>query len=185
MANSSNKSKASDAVKENDTLCGICLENVSEKVTDRKFGIMQNCNHTFCFSCIEAWRNVNQDDLPPELRRPKKSCPTCRRDSDVVAPCLRHITDPLEKEKLIEEYRIMMKCLDCEVYKHYGVCAEGENCLYDHDEASVLPSGARYSSSVRFNRRNRNNLFGSTNTTWLVRYDPFGNRVVIRLDGDF
>ncbi|XP_054707068.1 probable E3 ubiquitin-protein ligase makorin-1 [Uloborus diversus] len=185
MAYSSNIFEASDARKEKDTLCGICLENVIEKEfeSDRKYGIMQNCDHTFCFGCIKAWRNVNQD-LPPELRRPKKSCPTCRRDSDVVAPCLKQITDPMEKEKLIQEYRIMMKCVDCEVNKQHGVCPEGVNCLYRHDETNVQPSPARFSSSERFHHRNSTNLFGLTNVICLVNYDQLGNpRAVIRLDG--
>ena len=39
---------------ENDAECVICLEKVL--ANGRKFGILENCSHTFCLNCIRDWR---------------------------------------------------------------------------------------------------------------------------------
>jgi len=45
-----------------DKTCGVCMENVLEKCppTERRFGILSNCNHVFCLSCIRKWRSAKQ-----------------------------------------------------------------------------------------------------------------------------
>jgi E3 ubiquitin-protein ligase makorin len=45
-----------------DKVCGICMDIVMEKEpsTERRFGIMSNCNHIFCLSCIRKWRGAKQ-----------------------------------------------------------------------------------------------------------------------------
>lgn len=43
-----------------DVTCGICMDKVYEK-TDPKsgvFGILPNCNHSFCLQCIMTWRKT-------------------------------------------------------------------------------------------------------------------------------
>ncbi|KAL0346547.1 UNVERIFIED_CONTAM: putative RING-type E3 ubiquitin transferase C3H69 [Sesamum calycinum] len=39
--------------------CSVCLERVLSKPTaaERKFGILSECNHPFCVSCIRNWRS--------------------------------------------------------------------------------------------------------------------------------
>lgn len=51
-----------------DKECGICLENIMEKgvggnpaSSDKRFGILENCNHCFCLSCIRTWRQNKSD----------------------------------------------------------------------------------------------------------------------------
>ncbi|GFS15738.1 E3 ubiquitin-protein ligase makorin-1 [Elysia marginata] len=50
-----------------DKECGICLEKVILKTTDtddefaRMFGILENCPHCFCLSCIEKWRATREE----------------------------------------------------------------------------------------------------------------------------
>ena len=41
-----------------DKTCGICMEVVVEKLppNERRFGILSNCSHVFCLSCIRKWR---------------------------------------------------------------------------------------------------------------------------------
>ncbi|KAL6072054.1 hypothetical protein STEG23_002103 [Scotinomys teguina] len=45
-----------------DKVCGICMEVVYEKAdpSDRRFGILFSCNHTFCLKCIRRWRSATQ-----------------------------------------------------------------------------------------------------------------------------
>ena len=42
--------------------CGICMDVVLEKepTSARRFGILENCNHCFCLSCIRQWRCAKQ-----------------------------------------------------------------------------------------------------------------------------
>ena len=60
-------------------LCGICLEDVVG--SQKSFGLLVNCNHSFCYDCIVQWRkqsNVSESAT--------KSCPECRKPSDLVVP---------------------------------------------------------------------------------------------------
>ena len=38
--------------------CGICMEQVLEKERshERRFGLLENCNHVYCLECILKWR---------------------------------------------------------------------------------------------------------------------------------
>lgn len=45
-----------------DMVCGICMEVVYEKAnpSERRFGILSNCSHTYCLKCIRKWRSAKQ-----------------------------------------------------------------------------------------------------------------------------
>lgn len=45
-----------------DMMCGVCMEVVFEKVnlSERRFGILSNCNHCYCLKCIRKWRSAKQ-----------------------------------------------------------------------------------------------------------------------------
>lgn len=47
--------------------CGICMDNVYEKSHPRNnvFGILPNCNHSFCIQCISTWRKMK--DYGPDV----------------------------------------------------------------------------------------------------------------------
>ncbi|KFQ77107.1 putative E3 ubiquitin-protein ligase makorin-2, partial [Phoenicopterus ruber ruber] len=49
-----------------DKVCSICMEVVYEKpsASERRFGILSNCNHTYCLSCIRQWRCAKQFENP-------------------------------------------------------------------------------------------------------------------------
>uniref|UniRef100_A0A2I3FSI9 RING-type E3 ubiquitin transferase n=1 Tax=Nomascus leucogenys TaxID=61853 RepID=A0A2I3FSI9_NOMLE len=45
-----------------DLVFGICMEVVYEKAnpSECRFGILSNCNHTYCLKCIRKWRSAKQ-----------------------------------------------------------------------------------------------------------------------------
>lgn len=49
-----------------DKVCSICMEVILEKASasERRFGILSNCNHTYCLSCIRQWRCAKQFENP-------------------------------------------------------------------------------------------------------------------------
>lgn len=41
--------------------CGVCFEVIMEKANgEQRFGILPNCNHCFCLTCIRKWRQARQ-----------------------------------------------------------------------------------------------------------------------------
>ncbi|KAM4874983.1 E3 ubiquitin-protein ligase makorin-1 isoform 3-T3 [Thomomys bottae] len=69
-----------------DMVCGVCMEVVYEKAnpSERRFGILSNCNHTYCLKCIRKWRSAKQFES-----KIIKSCPECRITSNFVIPTTR------------------------------------------------------------------------------------------------
>ncbi|VEN54431.1 unnamed protein product [Callosobruchus maculatus] len=117
-----------------DKTCGICFEIILSKGTraDQMFGILPNCNHCFCFSCIKTWRQSREVDFDVS-----KACPECRIASDFVYPS-KHWLDKEEKTTFIDNQKQRMKKLDCKYFrKGKGKCPFGNTCLYRH----MLPNG--------------------------------------------
>ncbi|XP_045437563.1 probable E3 ubiquitin-protein ligase makorin-3 isoform X2 [Pipistrellus kuhlii] len=99
-----------DVQRSSDKVCGICMEVVYEKAyeSDRRFGILSNCNHTYCLRCIRRWRNAR------EFRsRVIKSCPQCRVSSRLVIPSKYWVEEPAAKQELIRQYKEAMRTKSC------------------------------------------------------------------------
>ncbi|XP_033269961.1 E3 ubiquitin-protein ligase makorin-2 isoform X2 [Orcinus orca] len=85
-----------------DKVCSICMEVILEKASasERRFGILSNCNHTYCLSCIRQWRCAKQFENPII-----KSCPECRVISEFVIPSVYWVEDQNKKNELIEAFK--------------------------------------------------------------------------------
>lgn len=83
-------------------LCGICMEVVWEKepASERRFGILECCNHIFCLSCIRKWRASKAYE-----NKVVKACPECRVKSDFVTPSRFWFENHDSKKKIIDEYK--------------------------------------------------------------------------------
>ncbi|CAD6221273.1 GSCOCG00005122001-RA-CDS [Cotesia congregata] len=117
--------------------CGVCFEVIMEKTSreQRRFGILPNCNHCFCLSCIRKWRQAKQFD-----NKIIRSCPECRISSDFVCPSIYWVDTKEEKEKLIVEYKGALSQKDCKYFnKGQGKCPFGNKCFYLH----ALPDGTK------------------------------------------
>ncbi|XP_048346688.1 E3 ubiquitin-protein ligase makorin-2 [Sphaerodactylus townsendi] len=120
-----------------DKVCNICMEVVYEKpsASERRFGILSNCNHTYCLSCIRQWRGVKQFENPII-----KSCPECRVISEFVIPSVYWVEDQTKKNELIEAFKQGMGRKACKYFDQgKGTCPFGGKCLYLH----AYPDGRR------------------------------------------
>ncbi|XP_055663294.1 E3 ubiquitin-protein ligase makorin-1 [Falco peregrinus] len=141
-----------------DMVCGICMEVVYEKAnpSERRFGILSNCSHTYCLKCIRKWRSAKQFES-----KIIKSCPECRITSNFVIPSEYWVEEKEEKQKLIQKYKEAMSNKPCRYFDEgRGSCPFGGNCFYKH----AYPDGRREepqrpkvgtSSRCRAQRRNR------------------------------
>ncbi|CAK8679242.1 unnamed protein product [Clavelina lepadiformis] len=123
-----------------DAVCGICMEVVWEKdEKDRKFGILENCNHMFCLDCIRKWRSAKAFN-----NTVVKACPQCRVSSSFVTPSSTWIEDKEEKENLIKGYKDHLSNKPCRYFDQgRGKCPFGSNCFYLH----AYPDGSKQDRS--------------------------------------
>jgi hypothetical protein len=71
-----------------DAECVICTDSIRKR--GEKFGMLENCDHAFCLSCIRSWRKQKENQDRINLRM----CPVCRNESFFVIPCDRLILNP-------------------------------------------------------------------------------------------
>ncbi|XP_038723209.1 putative RING-type E3 ubiquitin transferase C3H69 isoform X2 [Tripterygium wilfordii] len=114
--------------------CSVCLERVLSKptVAERKFGVLSECDHPFCISCIRNWRSTSPSsgvDVNSALR----TCPICRKLSYFVIPSVIWYSTQEEKQEIVDSYKEKLSSIDC---KHFnfgnGNCPFGTSCFYKH-----------------------------------------------------
>ncbi|KAL2478505.1 E3 ubiquitin-protein ligase [Forsythia ovata] len=114
--------------------CSVCLERVLSKSApaERKFGILSECDHPFCISCIRNWRSSSPAsgmDVNSALR----ACPICRKLSYFVIPSVIWYCSKEEKQEILDSYKAKLRSIDC---KHFdfgnGTCPFGTSCFYKH-----------------------------------------------------
>ena len=74
-----------------DDLCSMCLDHVLRKEhwADRQFATLEQCLHTFCVKCIQAWKRQRHND-----------CPLCRQVSYRARIHSRLMTNVEAKKRL-------------------------------------------------------------------------------------
>ncbi|XP_033095752.1 probable E3 ubiquitin-protein ligase makorin-1 [Anneissia japonica] len=114
-----------------DVQCGICMEVILEKsnVKERKFGVLSDCKHPYCLSCIRKWRSAKHYE-----KKVVRGCPTCRIPSNFVTPSDYWVEDPEEKKKIIDKYKSVLGNKHCKYFnKGKGSCPFSGNCFYLHE----------------------------------------------------
>lgn len=110
--------------------CGICMEVIwdKENEADSRFGILENCNHVFCLSCIRRWRASKSYE-----KKIVKACPECRVKSDFVTPNKFWFEDQESKKKIINDYKLKLGKTPCKYFNQgEGQCPFGSRCFYLH-----------------------------------------------------
>jgi len=119
-----------------DDECCICLEKVLEN--GRQFGVLENCDHTFCLKCIRNWRSTYDKKTTKHHFR---TCPICRRNSYLVIPSSYLVMSGPSKQALVDEYKEVLKEIPCRLFnKGKGECPFMNSCNYTHK----LPDGTLY-----------------------------------------
>ncbi|GLT84175.1 hypothetical protein SLE2022_024220 [Rubroshorea leprosula] len=114
--------------------CSVCLDRVLSKPTpaECKFGILSECDHSFCVSCIRNWRSSSHSSgMDPNTT--SRACPICRKPSYFVIPSVIWYSTPEEKQEIVDNYKAKLRSIDC---KHFnfgnGNCPFGSSCFYKH-----------------------------------------------------
>ncbi|KAG4958130.1 hypothetical protein JHK85_044510 [Glycine max] len=134
------KEKYLQALKDSQEVeCNVCLERVlsKPKPADCRFGLLPECDHAFCLSCIRNWRNSaptsGMDISNAGTANTVRTCPVCRKLSYFVIPSGIWYSTKEEKQEIIDNYKANCKLIDC---KHFnfgnGNCPFGASCFYKH-----------------------------------------------------
>lgn len=119
--------------------CGICYER--PVASRRKFGLLQNCDHAFCLSCIREWRGA--ESVGTFGREAVRVCPVCRTESFLVIPSATYESDKAVRDDLLERYKQKLSSIPC---KHFdygrGECPFGGSCMYAHMDVDGNPVAA-------------------------------------------
>lgn len=129
--------KAFAAQLSQDKVCSICMELVVQKAnpSDRRFGILSSCCHTFCLACIRQWRCTRNFS-----NKIIKACPECRVSSEFVIPSVHWVEDQDDKDHLVELFKSGVGKKACKYFDQgRGSCPFGGKCLYLH----AFPDGSR------------------------------------------
>ncbi|XP_022148808.1 E3 ubiquitin-protein ligase makorin isoform X2 [Momordica charantia] len=129
------KQKHIEALKHSqDIECSVCLERVLSKseLGERKFGILSECDHPFCISCIRNWRNSSSTS-GMDVNNALRACPICRKLSYFVIPSVIWYSSKEQKQEIVDSYKTRLRSIDC---KHFnfgnGNCPFGSSCFYKH-----------------------------------------------------
>lgn len=91
--------------------CNVCLERVlsKPKPSECKFGLLPECDHAFCLSCIRNWRSSSAPTSGLEINsinaNTVRTCPVCRKLSYFVIPSGIWYTSKEEKQEIIDNYK--------------------------------------------------------------------------------
>lgn len=105
------KQKHLEALKHSQEIeCSVCLDRVLSKPTaaERKFGLLSECDHPFCVSCIRNWRSSSPAsgmDINTALR----ACPICRKLSYFVIPSVIWYSTKEEKQEIVDSYKAKLR----------------------------------------------------------------------------
>ncbi|CAO1626191.1 unnamed protein product [Parajaminaea phylloscopi] len=139
--------------------CAICFE------LPATYGLLENCDHAFCLSCIRAWRDNKEKDPDLVAGQINKACPACRQRSHYVTPSSAfHIKGP-QKDAAVTRYKAVLASKPCKFFEESKQsrngrlwCPFGDDCHYRHtltegDDRYTFGRGASEMLSERRNTR--------------------------------
>jgi hypothetical protein len=134
-----------------DQECSICGDGII--VSDKKFAVLDCCNHVFCSSCISTNRKTSGQ---PNA----KNCPMCRMKCSFVAKSTLFPSTPQQKDKTIQDMTLALGKIPCKYFVASGprkLCYFGNHCRYAH----LNYDGSRSAASHFRRRKKRRPQHGS------------------------
>ncbi|KAF8766927.1 E3 ubiquitin-protein ligase makorin-2-like [Argiope bruennichi] len=129
--------------KENPLKCEICKKLVLEKMQydERRFGLLENCPHVFCLTCIRKHRAGLQNTIiskkdgnnSKEHSPIPTACPVCKVESLYIMSSNIWFDDPNKKTRYLNLFKEETKDISCPWFKH----GQGQ-CLYSKCAGHVL-----------------------------------------------
>ncbi|CAG9769352.1 unnamed protein product [Ceutorhynchus assimilis] len=110
--------------------CGICGEIIMKKpdTKDRKFGLLPNCQHCFCFPCIRRWRQTPGFGL-----HVIHGCPLCRTVSQFAYSSQFWYDNKEEKDAYITAKKLELEKIPCKYFRNgKGLCFLDQDCPFLH-----------------------------------------------------
>jgi len=86
--------------KDSETMCGICHEDINN--TNKRYGLLQNCDHVYCLDCIKMHRSGKMNTSISLTNRLK--CPICRVHSRFVLPSKYNLKGEQKKKDFVRFY---------------------------------------------------------------------------------
>jgi hypothetical protein len=109
-------------------ICEIC--NCDVETAKRLYGVLDNCDHVFCYECIVSWKRSKYSNAESE------SCPVCKVRSAFITPSKHWFENKEDKHHIVKKHKNHLKTLPCRYYLRHGFCRYSDRCFYDHHEAA-------------------------------------------------
>lgn len=113
--------------------CSICFE------LPAIYGLLENCDHSFCLTCIRSWRDNKEKDPDLIAGQVNKACPACRQRSNYVTPSSQFHLNGRGKEAVVERYKSILASKPCKFFEKSKLrasqglwCPFGDDCHYRH-----------------------------------------------------
>jgi len=127
-SSSSKRRRPKDGADSGRHICEICQCDVEE--AKRLYGVLDNCDHIFCYECIVSWKRSKYSNAESE------SCPVCKVRSAFITPSKQWYDNKDDKYRLVKKHKSHLKTLPCRYYLRHGYCRYSDRCFYDHHEAA-------------------------------------------------
>lgn len=117
--------------------CMICYE------VPTSYGLLEQCSHVFCLSCITRWRQHDVYELDDENTENQRLCPVCRAKSRIILPS-NIFPSATHKDKLLEDHNLRCASQPCKYFQHFlpgktfpgdplmFYCPYFNDCLFEH-----------------------------------------------------
>lgn len=104
--------------------CRVCLEVVvtKERLKDRRYGILSDCNHCFCAACVRTFKTLGHH-----------MCPICLTPSRFYISSFYWTVDKNAKREWFQNMKALMAQSDCRKFDGgRGTCPHS-NCFFKHE----------------------------------------------------